>query len=229
MAFISPVNQMTTADALHLASLAAYGNNKALQDLLVAMISGNVAVLPGSSTAGGGVTVRSGGNIYSNAGAAIQGNAAVTTNTVLATALIPANSFDGIQSRVLSFFAAGKFAATGNNKVIRIYFGSDFQTVGQPVVSTASAIIADSGVVTTNTGGWNANAQVTKYGVPGSNTQIGVNMGIITGVSHVGTTAPVSLTGVENGPLYITVTGASSTTGAANDVVLQNIEVTWNN
>ena len=82
MAFISPVNQMTTADALRLASLAAYGNNKALQDLLVAMISGNVAVLPGSSTAGGGVTVRSGGNIYSNAGAAIQGNAAVTTNAL---------------------------------------------------------------------------------------------------------------------------------------------------
>jgi hypothetical protein len=229
MTFVAPSNQISTADAMRLATLAAYGNSKALQDLLLAIISGSIATLPGSSPAVSGVTVRSDGNIYAAASSSIAGNAAVTTNTVLASILIPANAFDGIQNRVASICASGSFAANGNNKVVQCYFGPDKQTVGQPVVTTGTTSIATSGVVTTNSGGWCLNAQVMKYGSPGSNTQQGVNQGVITGSTHTGTQAPTALTCAENGPLYLTLTGASSTSGTANDVVLQQVEVLWNN
>ena len=228
MVAVAPTNQMTMQDALRRAIQGAAGDKKCLQDLLIAIILGNIGTELGSSGPNAGIVARSDGNFYAAAGTALAGNAAVTTNTVLVSVQIPAFAFDGIQNRIASLTAAGTFASNNNNKQINVYFGSDVQTVGQPVVTTNTTLIAPSGVVTTNGGGWSLQAQVMKYGAAGSNTQQGVNQGIIAGSTHLGTSAPVALTANEALPLYLTITGASSTSGNANDVVLQQVEALWN-
>lgn len=180
------------------------------------------AIQPGSAVTGG---IRGGGNISVITNAAGQGNGADTTDDVIATFAIPASAFD-IAGRQVTIQAMGKTAATANNKRVRIWWGTTTQTLGLAVAG--GTLIADSGVVTTNNGGWNATATVTKYGAAGSNTQIGQGQ-VVAGVSHTGTQVPVLLTATESGVINVTVTGASSTTGAANDVLSQMLEVMFNN
>ena len=183
-------------------------------------------VQAGSSTTG---VARSGGNISVQSVSAGNANAAATTNTVLLTYALPASVLD-VAGRQLTIFAAGKFAATANNKVVQIYLGVDVQTVGSAIVTTTNTVsIATSGVVTTSGGGWTASALVTKYGAAGSNTQIAVNQGVVAGSTHTGTSVPVLTTVTESGVIYVTVTGASSTTGAASDVLGQLLDVAFSN
>ena len=99
--------------------------------------------------------------------------------------------------------------------------------VGSAVVG--GVLLAQSGVVTTNGGGWSAQVQVEKYGVTASNTQIATGASVVAGVTHLGTSSPVLLTASENAVITIAVTGASSTTGAANDVLGQFVDIAFNN
>lgn len=173
-----------------------------------------------------GLGARLGGNVSIQVNATGQGNGADTTDDVLATYALPASALD-VAGRQVTITAAGKFAANGNNKRIKIWWGTTTQTVGSPVVG--GTLIADSGVVTTNGGGWSAGVQVTKYGAAGSNTQLSSNSAVVAGASHTGTTAPAALTANESGIINITITGSSSTSGAANDVVGQLFDVAFNN
>jgi hypothetical protein len=186
---------------------------------------GSIPTQMGASTAATG-SARPGGNInvptYSSVG---QGNGADTTDDVLATFALPANIFD-IAGRQVSIAAMGKFASNGNNKTIKVWFGTTTQTLGAAVAG--GTMIATSGVVTTNAGGWTLTAQVTKYGVAGSNTQVGQGA-IVAGGTHTGTSAPTATTAAENAVINITVTGASGTSGAANDVVVQMLQVSFSN
>lgn len=154
------------------------------------------------------------------------GNAAATTDTVLFTYQLPANSFVNAGAQV-TVTASGSFAANANNKQVKVWWGTTTQTVGSAVAG--GTLIAQSGVVTTNGGGWEANVQVQKYGAAGSNTQIATAAQVIAGATHLGTAAPTALTAAENAPINITVTGASSTTGAANDVVGNQFDIAFNN
>src|ERR1700737_3031452 len=169
--------------------------------------------------------VRSGGNISAPVNAAGQGNGADLTDDVIATFALPANAFD-VAQRQVTITAIGKFAANANNKRIKLWWGTTTQTLGLAVVG--GTLIADSGVSASNAGGWNASAIVTKYGAAGSNTQIGQGS-IVAGATHTGTLPPVLLTAAENGVINITVTGASPTTGAANDVLAQMLDVAFAN
>jgi hypothetical protein len=182
----------------------------------------------GSATApsGGGGSMRTTGNLTAQASAAGQGNGADTTDDVLFTYALPANALD-IAGRQVTVTAAGKFAANGNNKRVKIWWGTTTQTVGAAVVG--GTLIADSGVVTTNAGGWAASVQVQKYGAAGSNTQIATAAQIAAGTTHLGTAVPVALTATENAVINITVTGSSPTTGAANDVLGQQFDIAFNN
>jgi hypothetical protein len=170
--------------------------------------------------------VHTGGNASVQVSAAGQGNGADTTDDVLFTYALPASALD-TAGRQVTIQAAGKFAANGNNKRVKLWWGTTTQTVGAAVAG--GTLIADSGVVTTNAGGWNASVQVSKYGASGSNTQLATNAEVVTGATHLGTAAPVALTATESGVINITVTGASSTTGAANDVLGQLFDVAFNN
>lgn len=189
-----------------------------------------VGALPSTvgSQLGSAVTgvARPGGNANLQVSAAGLGNGADTTDDVLFTYALPASAFD-VAGRQVTITASGKFAATANNKRIKIWWGTTTQTVGAAVAG--GTLIADSGVVTTNAGGWTASAQVQKYGAAGSNTQLADDAQVVAGASHTGTLPPVLLTAAENAIINITVTGASPTTGAANDVLGQKFDVAFNN
>lgn len=180
-------------------------------------------VQAGSSATG---AFRSGGNMNVSVNTAGQGNGADTTDDVIATYALPASSLGAAQNQVTVNFA-GKFAATANNKRVKLWWGTTTQTLGAAVAG--GTLIADSGVVTTNNGGFTGSAVVTKYGAAGSNTQIATGAQIVAGTTHTGTLVPALLTATESGVINITVTGSSPTTGAANDVLGQMLEVTFNN
>ncbi|PVX61239.1 hypothetical protein [Paraburkholderia unamae] len=182
------------------------------------------AVQGGSATTPG--FVRTGGNASVQVVAAGQGNAAATTDTVLFTYALPASALD-VAGRQVTVVAAGTLGSTANNKRFKLWWGTTTQTVGSAVAG--GTLMADSGVQTTNGGGWSISAQVSKYGAAGSNTQIATNQQAISGTTHLGTAAPVLLTANESNVINITVTGASTTTGAANDVLGQLFDVAFNN
>lgn len=187
-------------------------------------VQSSAAVQGGSATGTG--FVRTGGNASVQVVAAGQGNGADTTDDVLFTYALPASALDA-SGRQVTITAAGKFAANANNKRVKVWWGTTTQTVGAAVAG--GTVIADSGVVTTNAGGWSASVQVSKYGASGSNTQLATNAQVVTGATNLGTAVPVALTANESGVINITVTGSSSTTGAANDVLGQLLDVAFNN
>lgn len=174
------------------------------------------------------------GNIYRAIGNPFSQNAADTTEDTLAGIQIPASAFD-VAGRGLMFTAQGKFGATGNNKRIRlwanptiagatltngVYSGGSVSGVG------AGVILYDSGVVTTNAGtGWQVCVPLFKYGAAGSNTQWSQAQSI-TGGTHNGLSAMVFSTLPENAAINFLLTGGSTTTGAAGDVILNCFEVT---
>ena len=127
------------------------------------------------------------------------GNGADTTDDTLFTYSLPASSLD-VAGRTLRVRAFGQFAGNTHNKTVKIFFGT--------------SIVLTSGVVTTSGLGWTAELMI---GKTGSNTQIAGGF-VASGATLV---TPVVLTGTETdtNAVAIKVTGASSTTGAANDVV----------
>jgi hypothetical protein len=128
------------------------------------------------------------------------GNGADTTDDPLFSYTLPANSFDTL-GRSLVVDAFGKFATNGNNKTVKLWFGGS-------VVFTSTA-------QTLSNQGWWMRLLVMK-------TASGAQ--IATGWGQGGSTAfpvPVPLAGTETdtATIVVKVTGASPTTGAANDVV----------
>lgn len=134
------------------------------------------------------------------------GNAADTTDDVLFTYSMPANAFDKA-GRGVEITAFGKYAANGNNKTVKLWFGA--------------TVVATTGVVTTNNNGFMITARVFKAGAVASNTQIGQ--------SGTNIALPTTPTETESGAIVIKLTGASGTTGAANDVIGQNMQVKFLN
>lgn len=168
---------------------------------------------------------RGSGNISVQTSAAGNGNAADTTDDVLFAFTLPAKALD-VAGRQLVIEAIGATAANGNNKQIKVWWGCTTAVVGSAV--TGGTVIATSGTVTTNNGGWKAQATVTKYGAAGSNTQIAQGS-TFAGAATEGVNVPVALTAPENAAIIIAVTGASGTTGAASDVVGNQLRVAFAN
>lgn len=172
------------------------------------------------------------GNLYRNAGNPIAANAADTTDDILDGFVMPAGAFD-VAKRGLQLTFQGKFGATGNNKRVRLWLNPTMagQTVTAGVISGGTVSGVGSGVLlfdsTTQTGnavGWGFMTQLFKYGAAGSNTQYAQTQPIF-GTAHGGITVPAFTTIPENAPINVVVTGASLTTGAAADVVLNFSEV----
>lgn len=152
------------------------------------------------------------------------GNAADTTDDVLFTYTLPANAFDQA-GRQLNILTNGKFATNANSKRAKIYYGCTSAVVGSAV--SGGTVIADTGASTGSNVGWQLQAQITKYGAGGSNTQIAEAQPIV-GTTHGGVTGPELLTAPENAPIVIAVTG-SSAASAASDVLAQLLDVSWSN
>lgn len=174
------------------------------------MEAGSTAVL---NAGAGAATMGFEGNASMQQSLTGVGNTADTTDDVLFTYSLPASSFD-VAGRALTVTAFGKLAANGNNKRMKIWFGA--------------TAVADSGVVTGNGVGWQLQADIAKVGAAGANTQIGQGQSIV-GTTHGGVNVPQTPTETESGAIVIKVTGASGTTGAANDVLGQFFQVNFQN
>lgn len=136
-------------------------------------------------------------NLFNGSGS---GNGADTTDDTLFSYPLPANSLDTI-GRALKVRAYGGFAANGNNKTVKLWFGSQ--------------VVFTTGVLTLSAVGWSVEMLVTKAA---ANVQLGMGTGI-----SFNTFAAASQvffgTQTDTAPITILVTGASPTTGAANDVL----------
>lgn len=166
------------------------------------------------------------GNLYRNIGNPIAGNTADTNDDILDGFVLPANAFD-IAKRGLQLTFQGQFGATANNKKVRIWLNPTMagQAVANGVISGgrvtgagAGVMLYDSTAQVGNAVGWGILAQLFKYGANGSNTQY-AQVQPIFGSVHGGITVPSFLTLAENAAINVVLTGSSSTTGAANDVV----------
>jgi hypothetical protein len=140
---------------------------------------------------------------------------------VLAAFSLPANSFD-VANRGISITAQGSFGTTTNNKTIKIVFNPSVATVGGSIGS-GGITVATSGVVATNGSGWSLQANVFKYGVAGSNTQITLHQQSQNGGAVGPLTAPQLATAAESGAILIAVTGNAAT--AATDSLWNFFEV----
>lgn len=161
----------------------------------------NLIAPPPSIEAGavGSGTFSPAGLINSQFNGTGSGNATGTGNTTLFTYSLPANSLDAI-GRGVKFKAWGFYASNGNDKTIQLLVNS--------------TVVVSSAVVSFSAGWWRAEAEIYKNL---SSTQIGTGQ-IITKNSVIG---PIDIltSATDTSAITLSVTGASPTTGAANDVV----------
>ena len=190
----------------------------------VGSLPGNINTQMGSSLAASGAA-RPGGALSTVVVSAGVGNGADLTDDVLSVFSIPASMFD-VAGRQLNIQAMGKTGATANNKRIKVFFNATTATVGSAIVG--GTLIADSGVITANAQGWQANATVIKYGAAGANTQIAQGDVAVAGATRT-IVAPALATAVESGVILVAVTGSSPTTGAAADVLGMVLNIGFNN
>ncbi len=147
----------------------------------------------------------------------------IGNDNVLMSFTLSPNAFDGAAgtNRGLNIAVSGSFGATGNNKEVKIWWGCTTAIVGSAV--TGGVAVADSGVVTTNGGGWALMANIFKYGAPNSNTQLGVHTQAQMGAVVSALLAPVNLTATENAAIIIAVTGNATT--VTSDIVLNWVDI----
>jgi hypothetical protein len=165
-------------------------------------------------------TVLAEGNINRQISAAGIQPGATGVDNVLAVFSIPANSYD-ILGRGVGITAQGSFAATANNKRIKLIFNATTAVVGSTV--TGGTTVADTGTIATSGGGWSLQANIFKYGANGSNTQLGLHQQAQIGAATAALLAPSLITAVENGPILIAVTGNATT--AASDILFNFLEI----
>src|SRR5260370_19258348 len=94
---------------------------------------------------------------------------ATGADNVLAVYSLPGSAFD-VAGRGISITAAGAFAATANNKRLKIIFNATTAVVGSTV--TRGSTVCDTGTIAQNSGGWQLMASVFKYVAAGANTHI---------------------------------------------------------
>ena len=188
----------------------------------VGATSGQIANAPGPAGSGAGTFGRS-GNINTTISSAGLSPGNTGGDYVVAFFALPASSFD-IANRAMQIQAAGSFAANGNTKRVKVQVSNTLPVVGNTIASATA--IADSTAVTTNGGGWQFTAELTKYGAAGSNTQIAIH-NVAQGVGSVALLAPQLLTLTENATIYVALTANCTTT--ATDVVFNFLQSFWQN
>jgi hypothetical protein len=146
---------------------------------------------------------------------------ATGADNVLAVYTIPALSFD-VSGRGLTICAMGSYAANGNTKRVKIIFNPVSAVVGSTVGGSGTTV-ADTGAVTQNGGGWALSADIFKYGVAASNTQIALHQQAQSGATTAALLAPSLTTATESGAIIVAVTGNATTT--ATDIVFNFMQV----
>ncbi len=148
-------------------------------------------------------------SIQTNGGGS--GNGADTTDDTLFAYTMPAHSLDQ-QNRGIIIEAWGDLAANGNNKTVKLWLGT--------------ATICTTGIIATTGGGWWLRAVAIKDGA--GNNQACTSFGVVGAAVVPG--ASLNLTSqTDTAPIILKVTGASPTSGAANDVLGYGMTVQFMN
>jgi hypothetical protein len=134
----------------------------------------------------------------------------IATGTVVNTA--------GIFIRVV-----GRFAATANNKTVKIIFNPTTAVVGSTVGSGGTTLVS-SGVVAINNLGFVLEAWVRKVGANDSNSQVGGQLFAQVGATFVSPPITQAIAAVENAAILIAVTGNAAT--ATSDILLDHFYIT---
>jgi hypothetical protein len=155
----------------------------------------------------GGTQIAAEGNIFRSISAGVtcggSGN-----DYVLGVYTIPGNSFD-IAGRGVCITCQGSFGGNTNSKRVKIIFNPVAAVIGQVV--NGGTLVADTGSVLTNGSGWSVQAEIFKYGIAGSNTQMGIHQQAQVAGSVSPLLAPTALTATESAPIIICVTGNPGT------------------
>lgn len=187
------------------------------------LLGSGYALLPGFGA--GGAAMAAQGNLYR----LISGGTnpgATNADVVMANFLLPAGTFD-ITGRGIAASAFGNFANNVNSKRVKLWIGATTVAVGGAI--SGGTLIGDTGAFTTAAATqFQLDAQVFKYGNPGSNTQCTFGCQAILGATHGGSGAGASavcqtLTLTESGGINVTLTGDAVT--AATDIALFSFQV----
>ncbi len=159
----------------------------------------NISKIP----AGAGVgTMNDQGNMFVSA-SGLTSPAGLSADVVMASFTIPALTFD-IANRGIVLEAYGGSTTSANAKVVKLIVNCTAAVVGSTV--SGGTTIASIPSFTTITGGWFVGAQIFKYGVAGSNTQIATHFAAQVGGTAQALTAPTALTLTENAGILCAVT-----------------------
>lgn len=182
---------------------------------------GNIPAQFGAGTA----TMDESGNINVQTGNPLANPATITNDNVLAIYTLPANSLSAA-GKGLEITAAGNLGNDSQAKRVKIIWNPSAAVVGSAIATNSTSfLLGDTGSTTNggSTSGWAIESQVYKYGVAGSNTQIGQEIGVIVGSTHGGMGIAAALTTNESLPILIAVTGNATT--SVGDISLYNINV----
>jgi hypothetical protein len=145
---------------------------------------------------------------------------ATGADNVLAVYTLPASFFASAGIGV-NIMVQGN-CPNNNAKTIKIIWSPTTAGVGQTVTGgTTIATLTASGAG--STGGFQLEANIFKYGNPGSNTQIALHQSSQVGSLLTALSAPSLLTSTESGPITIAVTGNATT--AVGDIALNFLEL----
>jgi hypothetical protein len=141
------------------------------------------------------------GNLNVQTVSAGRNPAGAGSDYVVAAFSIPANAFD-VANRGIAILAAGSML-NATNKTVKLIVGAAAPAVGSIV---SGGVTIASILTTAANGGWQIQANMFKYGVAGSNTQIAIHEAGQVGSTILPLIAPSLLTQVENAPITICVT-----------------------
>lgn len=162
------------------------------------------------------------GNIAAQLSGAGINPGATAADNVLAVFSLPANAFD-IAGRGINILAMGSFANNTNTKTVKIIYNPATAVVGSTVGAGGTTIATGASSTTAAAGGWSLEANVYKYGAPGSNTQLGLHTAFQSGNAVGALSSPSALTATEGSPILIAITGNAAT--LATDIALNFLEV----
>lgn len=177
---------------------------------------GNIPAQFGAGTA----TMDESGNITAQVGNPLTNPATITNDNVLAIYTVPANSFSAA-GKGIEITASGNLGNDSQAKRCKIIWNPSAAVVGSAVATTAASFLLGDTGSTTNSGsacGWSIQSQVYKYGVAGSNTQIGQEMSVIVASTHGGMGLASALTTNEAASVICAVTG--NATSSVGDISL---------
>jgi hypothetical protein len=157
--------------------------------------------------AGGGASFKAGGNISVMTSAAGISPGANGAANVLFAYTLPGNALDQ-PGRGISIYAAGSYAANGDAKTLQLVWNPATAVVGS-TVGAGGTVIASTGSVVTNGGGWSLAAQIFRLG---PNLQIGIHQQAQSGGAVSALVAPsTAMAAVDTAPILIALTGQTTT------------------